>query len=68
LTHIHVGNAKPLDVLRPSGKVILHPLKENTIETSRVVMLASPSCDFASTHCACSAEDFLRTRRVLLAS
>jgi hypothetical protein len=41
LTHIHVGNAKSIDVLRPSGKVILHPLKENTIETSRVVMLGA---------------------------
>jgi hypothetical protein len=41
LTHIHVGNAKSLDVLRPSGKVILQPLKENTIEASRVVMLGA---------------------------
>jgi hypothetical protein len=41
LTHKHVGNAKSLDVLRPSGKVILHPLKENTIEASRVVMLGA---------------------------
>src|SRR5580704_7060920 len=39
LTHIHVGNAKSIDVLRPSGKAILYPLKENSIETSRVVML-----------------------------
>jgi hypothetical protein len=38
LPHKHVGNAKSLDVLRPSGNVILQPLKENTIETSRVVM------------------------------
>ena len=41
LPHKHVGNAKSLDVLRPSGKVILHPLKENTIETSRVVVLGA---------------------------
>ena len=41
LPHKHVGNAKSLDVLRPSGKVILHPLKENSIETSRVVMLGA---------------------------
>jgi hypothetical protein len=41
LTHIHVGNAKPIDVLRPSGKAIRHPLKENTIETSRIVMLGA---------------------------
>src|ERR1700722_98310 len=39
LTHIHVGNAKSIDVLRPSGKAILYPLKENSIETSGVVML-----------------------------
>jgi hypothetical protein len=41
LPHKHVGNAKSLDVLRPSGKVILQPLKENTIETVRVVMLGA---------------------------
>jgi hypothetical protein len=41
LTHKHVGNAESLDVLRPSGKVILQPLKEDTIETSRVVMLGA---------------------------
>src|SRR4029077_12071667 len=41
LTHIHVGNAKSVDVLRPSGKAILYPLKENSIETSRVVMLGA---------------------------
>ena len=41
LTHKHVGNAKSLDVLRPSGKVILHPLKEHSIEASRVVMLGA---------------------------
>jgi hypothetical protein len=39
LPHKHVGNAKSLDVRRPAGKVILHPLKENPIKTSRVVML-----------------------------
>src|SRR5580700_10962991 len=39
LTHIHVGNATSIDVLRPSGKAILYPLKENSIETSGVVML-----------------------------
>src|SRR5580704_12861253 len=27
LTHIHVGNSKSIDVLRPPGKTILHPLK-----------------------------------------
>jgi hypothetical protein len=41
LTHIHVGNAESIDVLRPSGKSILHPLKESAIETSRVVMLGA---------------------------
>ncbi len=41
LPHIHVGNAKSRDVLRSSGKDILYPLKENTIETSRVVMLGA---------------------------
>jgi hypothetical protein len=41
LTHIHVGNAKSIDVLRPSGKAILYPLKENSIETSRVVLLGA---------------------------
>jgi hypothetical protein len=41
LTHIHAGNAKSIDVLRPSGKAILYPLKENSIETSRVVMLGA---------------------------
>ena len=38
---IHVCNAKSIDVRRPSGKVILHKLKENSIETSRVVMLGA---------------------------
>jgi hypothetical protein len=41
LPHIHVGNAKSIDVLRSSGKAIRYPLKENTIETSRVVMLGA---------------------------
>jgi hypothetical protein len=41
LTHIHVGNAESIDVLRPSGKVILQPLKKNTIEASWVVMLGA---------------------------
>jgi hypothetical protein len=41
LAHIHVGNTESLDVLRPSGKVILQPLKENAIEASRVVMLGA---------------------------
>jgi hypothetical protein len=41
LTHIHVGNAESIDVLRSSGKAILYPLKENCIETSRVVMLGA---------------------------
>jgi len=41
LAHIHVGNAKSIDVLRPSGKAILYPLKENSVETSRVVMLGA---------------------------
>jgi len=39
VTRIHVCNAKSIDVRRPSGKVILHELKENLIKTSRVVML-----------------------------
>ena len=39
VARIHVCNAKSIDVRRPSGKVILHKLKENPIETSRVVML-----------------------------
>jgi hypothetical protein len=38
VTRIHVCNAKSIDVRRPSGKVTLHKLKENPIETSRVVM------------------------------
>src|SRR5580704_18889901 len=37
-TCIHVGNAKSLDVLRPSGKPVRRPLKENFIEASRLVM------------------------------
>src|SRR5580704_4059055 len=37
----HVGNTESLNVLRPPGKVIFHPLKENTIETSWVVMLGA---------------------------
>jgi hypothetical protein len=41
LPHIHVGDAKPVDVLRSSGNTVRHPLKENTIETSRVVMLGT---------------------------
>src|ERR1700680_4230919 len=41
LTHIHIGNAESIDVLRPSGKAILHPLKENSIEASWVVMLGA---------------------------
>jgi hypothetical protein len=41
VTRIHVCNAKSIDVLRPSGKDILHKLKENSIETSRVVMLGA---------------------------
>jgi len=41
LTHIHVGNAKSIEVLRPSGKAILYPLEENSFETSRVVMLGA---------------------------
>jgi hypothetical protein len=39
VTRIHVCNAESIDVRRPSGKVILHKLKENPIETSGVVML-----------------------------
>src|SRR5580704_2045752 len=35
---IHVGNAKSLDVLRPFGKAVCRPLKENFIEASRLVM------------------------------
>jgi hypothetical protein len=41
LTHIHVGNAKSIDVLRSAFQAILYPLKENSIETSRVVMLGA---------------------------
>src|SRR4029077_1654851 len=41
LTHIHVGDAKPVDVLRSSGNTVRYPLKENTIETSRIVMLGT---------------------------
>ena len=41
LTHIHVGNAKSIDVLRSAFQAILYPLKENSIETSRVVMLGT---------------------------
>src|SRR3984957_18013524 len=41
LTHVHVRNAKSIDVLRPSGKAILQPLKKNSIETSWVVMLGA---------------------------
>ena len=41
LAHKHVGNAESLNVLRPSGKVILQPLKENAIEASRVVVLGA---------------------------
>ena len=41
LPHKHVGNAKSVDVLRSPGKAILHPLKEDLIETSRVVMLGA---------------------------
>ena len=41
LPHKHVGDSESLDMLWPSGKVILHPLKENTIETSGVVMLGA---------------------------
>ena len=41
LPHKHVGNSESLNVGRPSGKVILHPLKANTIEASRVVMFGA---------------------------
>src|ERR1700674_4211478 len=41
LTHVHVGNAKSIDVLRPSGKAILQPLKKSSIEASGVVMLGA---------------------------
>jgi hypothetical protein len=41
VTRIHVRNAKSLDVLRSSRKDILYKLKENLVETSRVVMLGS---------------------------
>jgi hypothetical protein len=41
VTRIHVGNAKSIDVLRPPGKNILHKLKEDFVETSRVVMLGA---------------------------
>ena len=35
---IHVGNAKSIDVLRPSSKAVRRPLKENLIEASGLVM------------------------------
>ena len=41
LPHKHVGNAKSLSVLRPSGKAIFQPLKEDLIETSRVIVLGA---------------------------
>jgi hypothetical protein len=41
VTRIHVCNAKPIDMLRPSGKDILQKLKENSIEASRVVVLGA---------------------------
>jgi hypothetical protein len=37
-TRIHVGNAKSIDVLRPSSKAVRRPLKENFIEASGLVM------------------------------
>src|ERR1700674_4209369 len=37
-TRIHVGNAKSLDVLRPSRKAVRRPLKENFVEASGLVM------------------------------
>src|SRR5882762_8760576 len=37
-TYIDVGNAKSSDLRRPSGNAIRQPLKENSIETSRVAM------------------------------
>ena len=41
VTRKHVCNANSLGVLRPSGEDILYKLKEDLIETSRVVMLGS---------------------------
>src|SRR5580692_2148175 len=41
LTHIHIGNTESIDVLWPALQAILYPLKENSIETSRIVMLRS---------------------------
>jgi len=38
---IHVGDAESIDVLRPSGKNILHKLKKDFVKTSRVVMLGA---------------------------
>src|ERR1700730_15727211 len=35
---IHVGNAKSVDVLRPSRQIVRSPLKEDFIEASRLVM------------------------------
>src|SRR5579859_1421661 len=37
-TCIHVGNAKPIDVLRPASKAIQSPLKEDFVETSGLVV------------------------------
>ena len=41
LTRIHIGNTKSIDVLRPPGIPVLQLLKENAIETFRIVMLGS---------------------------
>jgi hypothetical protein len=41
VTRKHVCNANSLDVLWPSGEDILDKLKENSIETSWVVMLGT---------------------------
>src|ERR1700747_3720941 len=40
-TRIHVGHAKSLDVLRPSGKPVRRPLKKNFIEASGLVMCSA---------------------------
>jgi hypothetical protein len=40
-TRIHVGDTESIDVRRPPGKNIGYELKENPIETSRIVMLGS---------------------------
>jgi hypothetical protein len=41
VARIHIGDAESFDVLRPSGKNILHKLEKDFVETSRVVKLGA---------------------------